>query len=145
MRSPSCSTSLIGWSFHSAFAQGVTERDAFVEHETLTAPAAFGCRYLFQVFKDAALEVIDLGKTARQKQRAGILAADAAGAEHRDLPVPRRIKCLRGKLLELPKAFDAGIECAFEGAHRKFERIRSVDHERIRRCDPRVPLSRLRL
>src|SRR5438477_1200829 len=134
MRSPSCSTSLIGWSFHSAFAQGVTERDAFVEHETLTAPAAFGCRHLFQVFKDAALEVIDLGKAARQQERARLLATDAAGAEHRDLPVLRRIEFLRGKFLELPKALDAGIERAGKSAHCHFERITGVDHKRIRRC-----------
>ena len=43
--------------------------------------------HLFQVFQDAAFEVVDLGKAVREQVGARLLAADAAGAEHGDLPV----------------------------------------------------------
>ena len=62
----------------------MTKRDAFVEHETLAFPAALGLRYTFQIFQDAALEVIDLGKAAREQIGGSLLATDAAGTEHHD-------------------------------------------------------------
>src|SRR5689334_757877 len=85
------------------FFQAMAERDALVEHEALAAPPALRLRHLFQIFQDAALEVIDLGKAAREQMRARLLAADAAGAEHRDAPVLCGIEFLRGKILELAK------------------------------------------
>src|SRR5260370_12612072 len=97
-----------------SFPQPVTERDAVVEDKAVAAAAAFRFRHAFQIFQDAALEVIDLGKAARQQKGAGLLATDAAGAEHRDLPMLCRIEILRGKILELAKAPDAGIDGALE-------------------------------
>src|SRR5258708_214626 len=91
------SFSLIRDAFLDALAQAVAERDALVEHETLAAPAALGFRHFFQIFQDAALEVIDFRKALREQKRARLLAANAAGAEHRDLPVLRAIKRLRGE------------------------------------------------
>ncbi len=76
----------------SPLAQAMAERDALVEHEAFAAPAALRLRHLFQIFEDAALEVIDLGKAAREQMGARLLAADAAGAEHRDPAVLRRIE-----------------------------------------------------
>src|SRR5262245_56544404 len=97
-----------------ALAQPMAERHAFVEHKALAAPAGFGFRHFFEISEDAALEVIDLGKAVREQQRACLLAADAAGAEHRDPPVLRRIEFLRGKFPELAEAGDLWIKCAFE-------------------------------
>src|ERR1700731_4664064 len=82
MRSPSVFSSFIGIVFHSALPQAVTERHAVVKHKTFAAPAAFGFRHALQIFHDSALEVVDLGKTARQQIARGLLAATAAGAEH---------------------------------------------------------------
>src|SRR5215467_2135557 len=90
-----------------AFAEAMTERDAFVEHKTFTAPAARGFRNVLQIFQNAALEVIDLRKTQCEQQRARFLAANAAGAEHRDPLVPGRIKLARGEILELTEGRDA--------------------------------------
>src|SRR5262245_16419092 len=67
-----------------AFLQTMAKRDALVEHEAFAAPSAFFGRDLLEIFQDAALEVINLGKTLREQVRARLLAADAAGAEHRD-------------------------------------------------------------
>src|ERR1700731_483216 len=127
MRAPSVFSSLIGIVFHSARPKAVTERQAVVKHETFAAPAALGFRHAFQVFQDSALEVVDLGKTARQQIARGLFAANAAGAEHRDPPVFRGIEVARGKILELAEAFDAGIDGAGKCAHRDLEGIAGVD------------------
>src|SRR5215475_3210173 len=132
MRSLS-SFSLIADAFLHSLAQTTAERDALVEHEAFAAPAALCFRHLFQISEDAALEVIDLGKPLRQQERGGLLAADAAGAEHRDLPVPGGIELLCGKIPELPEARDLGIDRALERAHRNLEAVPGIDHERIGR------------
>src|SRR5690349_5217840 len=82
-------------------AEAMAERDAFVEHKTVAAPATVGFRHVLQIFQDAALEVIDLRKAQREQQRTRLLAANAPGAEHRDPLVPGRIKLPRGERLEL--------------------------------------------
>ena len=46
----------------------------------------------------------------------------------------------RGKILELPKTLDAGIDGAGESAHRDLEGIAGVDQERVRRGDQIVPV-----
>src|SRR5215208_199337 len=114
MRSLSVFSSLIGIGFHCALSQAVAERNAVVKDKTLAAPPALQFRYAFQIAEDTALEVIDLGETARQQIAAGLFASNSAGAEHGDLPVLRRIEMTRGKILELPKAFDSRIERARE-------------------------------
>src|ERR1700681_1438856 len=110
MRSLSVFTSVIAIMFHSALPQSVAERDAVVKHEAFAAPAALRFRHAFQIAQNSALEVIDLGKTAREQPGAGLFAADAPGAEHRDFTVLRGVEMARGKFLELPKALDAGID-----------------------------------
>src|ERR1700730_6104228 len=140
MRSLSAFMSLIGILFGPALPQSVAERDAVVEHETFATPAARGFRHALEISEDAALEVIDLRKTAREQIGAGLLAADAAGAEHRDAPVFRRIEMARGKILELPKTPYAGIEGAGKCAHRNLECVAGVDHQRIGTRDQRVPV-----
>ena len=110
----------------------MAERDTLVEHEAFAAPAALCLGHLFEISKDAALEVIDLGKALREQIGARLLAANAAGAEHRDSAVLRRIELLRDEILELSEARNAGIDGAGEGAHRHLERVAGVDHQRIR-------------
>src|SRR5947207_6132484 len=96
MRSLKSPTSLMGAIVRSSLPQSVAQRHTFVEYKTLAAPAAFLLRYAFEIAQDAALEVIDLIKPLRQQIGAGLLAADAAGAEHRDLAVLPRVTPLRG-------------------------------------------------
>src|SRR4051794_21659822 len=115
----------------SKFLQAMTERDTLVEHEALAAPAALRLRHFFQIFENAALEVIDLGEAAREQMRARLLAADAAGAEHRDLAVFGRIELLGRKNLELAKALDARVARAVERPHRHLEGVPGVEHQRV--------------
>ena len=77
--------------------------------------------------EDAALQVIHFGKTTRQQVAAGLLASNSAGAEHRHFRVLRWIEMTRGKILELSKAFDPGIDGAGECTHRDLECISGVD------------------
>src|SRR5215469_8116487 len=120
----------------------MTERDALVEHKTLAAPAALDLAHLFQIFQDAALEMINLAKAARQQVARRLLAADATGAEHRDSAMPGGIEPLRDELLEFPKTPDLRIDRAFERAHRHLEGIAGVDQERPVAFDQRVPCPR---
>src|SRR5882724_7235763 len=126
MRSLSVLISPIGITSHAALAQPVAERDTLVKDETFAAPAALRFRHAFEIFENAALEVVDLGKAARQQIARRLLAADASGAEHR-YSMRGRIEMARGKILELPKALDARIDGAFESGHRHLECIAGVD------------------
>src|ERR1700675_3398322 len=123
MRSLSALMSFIGILFGQVLAQSVAERDAVVEHETFATPAALGLRYALEISEDAALEVIDLRKTAREQIGAGLFAANAAGAKHRDPPMFRGVEMAGGKILELPEALDAGIDSTRKCAHRHLKRI----------------------
>ena len=76
--------------------------------------------------------MIHLSKTAGQQIAAGLFAAYATGTEHRDPAVRRWIELARREILELPKAFDAGIEGASECAHGDFECVSSVDQQCVR-------------
>ena len=53
----------------------MAQRHALIEHEAFAAPAAFGLGNAFDVFQNAALEVVDLGETARQQIGAGLFTA----------------------------------------------------------------------
>src|SRR3984893_15308669 len=140
MRSLSALMSFIAILFGQALPQSVAERDAVVEHKTFATPAALGLRHALEISEEAAVEVIDLRKPAREQVGAGLLASDAAGAEHRDPLVFLRIEMARGKILELPKTPYAGIDGAGKCAHRNLEGVAGVDHQRIGTRDQRVPV-----
>src|SRR6266702_2002247 len=108
MRSLSAFCSFMGSVIRFALAQAVAERDTLVEYKTFAVPAARLFRYAFEVFEDAALEVIDLAEAAGEQIGAGLFASDAAGAEHRDLGMLRGVQAARGKFFELAEARDAG-------------------------------------
>src|SRR6478736_1785338 len=126
-----------------SFAQPMSERDPLVEHETLAAPTALGLRDAFEITQDATLEVIDLRKTARQQISAGLLAADTAGAEHGDAPMPGRIEMARGEILELTETCQSRIDRTLEGAKRDLEGVARVEHQRVGHVDQSVPIRRL--
>src|SRR5262249_54066078 len=119
-------------SFKLSLLQAVAERNALVEHKAFAAPAAVLLAHLFQIFQNAAPQMIDLGKAAREQQARGLLAADAAGAEHRDTSVLCRIKLFSDEIPELAKACEAGIDRAVESAHGDLESVAGVEQERAR-------------
>src|SRR5258708_32410801 len=125
-----------------ALGQSRAKRYPFVGHEAFAAPAAFGLRHPFEITQDAALEVIDFGKATRQQVGAGLFAADATGAEHRDAPVFCRIEMPRGAIPELAKTRKAGIDRALEGAERHPEGVPGAPPQRTWRFDQCVPVGR---
>src|ERR1700728_482883 len=125
---------------HRTLLQSMAKRHAAVEHKAFAAPAALRFRYAFEISEDPALEMIDLRKAAREQIGAGLFAANAAGAEHRDLAMPGRIEMTRDEIPELSEAVDAGVNGTFESAHRNLECVAGVEHQRIRRRDHAVPV-----
>src|ERR1700759_4224354 len=123
-----------------AFAQAVSERDALVEDETLAAPAAFALGDMFEIIQDAALEVKDLAETLCEQIARRLFAADAAGAEHRDFSIPRRIEMAGDEILELAEVGSGRINRALKGADRDFKRITCIDQHRVGRSDQLVPV-----
>src|SRR4051794_2749508 len=140
MRSAGVLVSVMGAIVHLPLAQTVPERDPLIEHKTFTAPAALLFRHAFEIFQYAALEVIDLAKSLRQQIGTCLLASDATGAEHRDLPMLGGIEMARREILELAKALDARIDRAFERAHRHLKFVSCIDDERVAGRDQRIPV-----
>ena len=68
--------------------QAVGEGDTFIEYEAGTGPEALFWRNRFDVLQNATFKVIDLFKSALFKKRGGLLTANSASAEHRNLAVP---------------------------------------------------------
>src|ERR1700755_3462551 len=120
----------------------MSERNTLVEDEALAAPAALRLGHVLEIFQDAALEVIDFGKAAREQMRARLFAADAAGAEHRDSAALCGLEMARGEFLELPERRDLRIERAVERAHRHFEGVTGVEHQRVGPVDQSIPFGR---
>src|SRR5689334_21058809 len=66
--------------------------DPFVENEAFAAPETLLGRDALQVVQNASVEVIDFVETHLNQMGGRLLAANAAGAEHRDLAVAPRIE-----------------------------------------------------
>src|SRR6188768_4125593 len=64
--------------------QAVRHCDALIEDEAFAFPAAVRSGHLFEIFQDAALEVIYLVQAFSLEEGSRLFAADAAGTEHRD-------------------------------------------------------------
>src|ERR671912_2394439 len=145
MRAFTWSPSLIRWPIPQrvriarALDKSVAEGNALVEHEAPAPPPALGLRNLLQIFEDAALEVIDLLEALREHVGARLLAADAAGAEHGDLPVGLRVELAPHEILELAEAADPWIDRALEGARLDLEGVARVEQHEAWRVEQRVP------
>ena len=63
--------------------QAVTHGHALVEHKTLAFPQAFLRWNLLQIFKNAALQVIDIFEALFEHKRRGLFATNPTGAKHR--------------------------------------------------------------
>ena len=118
------------------------KRDSLVEHEAFAGPAALCCRNGFQIFQDAALEVIDLLEAMRQHEGAGLLAPDAAGAEHRHLLVRRGIELAGDEVPEIAEARCAGSTAPSKVPISTSNWLRVSMHDQTGRFEKRVPVLR---
>ncbi|CRR59298.1 hypothetical protein PAERUG_E16_London_17_VIM_2_04_14_06005 [Pseudomonas aeruginosa] len=126
-----------------ALAKIVAHGHAVVEYEAVAAPQALFLRHLFEVLEDAALEVEDLLETGAEHVAGSLLAADAAGAEHRHLLVPRRVVVGLDVLGELAERPGLRIDRALEGADRHLVVVAGIDQQDFRIADQGIPVLRL--
>ncbi len=98
---------------------------------------------LLEVFQDAAFEVEDFGKAHVLEKRGCLLAADATGAEHRDLGVSLGIEVVADPFGEFAERGGGGINRAFEGADLDFVVVAGVDEDHVGGGDEVIPVGGL--
>lgn len=107
------------------FVQAGVDAGALVEHEALAV--VVGVLAIFEVFQDAAFELVDVLEALLLHEGSGFLTADAAGAEHDDGLVFE----LRGELAdgvgEVAEFGEREGEGVFEGAEFDFVVVASVE------------------
>ncbi len=106
-------------------------------------PLAVRGRHLFEIFQDAALEVVDVVETEALEKRGGLLAADATGAEHRDLGLAIDLQVVTCPVRELAERGRTGTDRVLEAADLDFVVVACVDHDDVGVCNQRVPVGRL--
>ncbi len=123
-----------------AFFQAMSDRDAPVEDEAFAIPFAVPFRHLFEVFQDAAFEMIDIFDPFSEEVICGFLAADTAGAEHRDFLVVKPVFVVlppRGKFTE---GFGFWVDGAVKRADGHFVVVAGVDHGDVVAADQVIPV-----
>ncbi len=104
---------------------------ALVEDEALAPPQALLGGHLFEIFQDAALEMENVLEAERLHIGRRLLAANAAGAEHRHLAAFEFLTMLFHPGGEFAEACGPGIERALEGADRHLVGVARVDDQGI--------------
>ena len=122
----------------------VVHRDPLVEDEALPRPTAGRFRHRFQVAQNAALEMVDPGKTLLQQIGRGLFATDAPGAKHGDLLglalLHQGLEPGGNPLGKLPKAGGARINGPDKGAKGHLVVIAGIDHQGVWIGNQGVPL-----
>ena len=119
---------------------------AAIKDKAFALPAAVFLRDILKIFQNATLQMVDLVKALGLHQRACFLAADAAGAEHRQFAWTRSIIAAGqggGPFGKFAKAVGFRINRAAETANGCFIAITGVDHHHIGIIDQRVPFGRI--
>src|SRR5690606_12592847 len=96
--------------------QVMANGDPVIEDEAFALPFALLGRHVLEIFQDTALEMVDLFEALPEHEAGGLLAADAAGAEHCHLLVLLRIELLAHILGELAEGPGLRIDRTLEGA-----------------------------
>lgn len=120
--------------------QAVAHADPPVEYKALALPGTLIGWHLFEVFEDAALEVEHILDPLAEQVVRGLLAADAAGAEHRHLLVVEAVLVLLPPRWKLAKAAGGRINGTVEGADGHFVIVAGVDDGHILASDQVVPI-----
>jgi hypothetical protein len=123
-----------------AFAQVMAHGHAVIEHKAVALPFGFFLGHLFEVFQDAALEVIHLVKTFAEHIARGLFTTNAAGAEHRDFLVLGRVEVGFDIVGKFAKTGGFRVDSAFKGADRHFVVVAGVDQQHFWIADQRVPV-----
>jgi len=103
--------------------------DAFVEDVAGALPLAGFGGDCFEVFEDAALEVVDLGKALLEHVGGGLFAADASGAEHGDFAVAGGVEVFADVVGEVGEGVEGWGDGSGEGADGGFVGVAGVEEE----------------
>ena len=125
-----------------AFGQIAIERNALVENEALALPAIVRLPHALEIAQHPAIEMIDLIEPQFEHQGRGFLAANAAGAEHRERTFGMFPRQRPGKIRKLAKAMGARIERAGEAADFDFVAVARIDDDERRIVEQGIPFGR---
>src|SRR5687767_1592850 len=116
------------------FAQRWIHADALVEHEAVAL--VMSAAALFEILQDPAFELKNILESLAFQKRRGLLASNAARAEHHDrLTLQRRQS--RHRVGKVPKPADAGHDCSAERTALHLVIISRVEqHNRSRLVEP---------
>ena len=127
--------------------EAVADRHSLVEYEALTSPQTRFLGHCLQVFKDTALQVVHLLHSLLLQECSRLLAADAAGAEHRDSRLPfaaqQPVTHAAKPVGKVAEANRLRVDRTGEGTNRDLVSVTRVDHDRVGIGDERVPISGL--
>src|SRR6056297_3564430 len=126
-----------------AFSKTMPDGYATVEHKAVSLPRALLLWHLFEVFQDAALEVVHLVHTLADQVVGGLFAANTPGAEHRDPLVVKAVLVLFPPFGKLAETVGLWIHRPFETADGDLVIVAGVDHRNIRALDQCVPVGGL--
>ena len=115
-----------------ALSQIAIYRDTCIEHKTFAVPTIVIGWHFFEVSQYASLQVENILKAELKHQCRRFLAANPAGAKHRQRPVSRRLGEFLREIRKLAKAVRAGINCARKRAYFDFVVIAGIDDEHVR-------------
>ncbi len=108
---------------------GLAERgvdaDAAVEHEALTVVVCAAA--LFEIFQDAAVELMNVFKAGALHERPRLLAANAAGAEHHQGSLLEFLGQALHGVGEFPEVIDMRDDGAAKGAEADFVVVAGVE------------------
>src|SRR5690606_10203149 len=111
--------------------EAVADGDALVEDEAFALPAAFRLWNRLEIGEDASLQVEHLFEALLQQIGRGLLAADAAGAEHRHLAIAGGVEMVGDVALERDEAVDAGVDGTGEAAEGGLVAVAGVEQHHV--------------
>ena len=121
--------------------QAVAHGHPFVEHKTFALPQALVCRHGFEVFEDAAVQMVDLVIPQVAQVGGGLFAADAPGAEHGHLGLAAQQRLVVfHPLRQFAEAAGARVDGPLKSANCHLVVVARVHHHHVGLADQLVPL-----
>lgn len=122
--------------------QAMAYANSFIEDEAMSLPEAFLIRDFFQIFQNAALELIDFGKTFGLQITGEFLTAYSTRAIGGNFGVLGGVEMFLDVLYEGFEGGNFGIYGPLEGSEFDFVIISRVQHQHIGGLNQIIPLSR---
>src|SRR5690554_11699 len=115
-----------------AALQTMIDRNPVVKYKTFTFPQALLFWHFFQILQDAAFKVINLFKALLSKVSRGLFTTNAAGTEHGDFFMFRRVEVLFYVFGKFTKRIRGGVNGVLEGANFNFVLVTGINKKHVR-------------